>query len=150
MNLSNWNKDLPKGEKGELEVVFTLNGILGFEAFEKVEGNELTYDLKSIIEVKLQDKSEEYGTFCIEVADCRLNKEDRRPSGLATSEANYWSIIDETHIYFIPKHLLEAYWEREGERYFEEPMTWGFTIKKDELKNNPEVKIFERLCPKEN
>ena len=94
----NFKNDIIIGEKKELEI---LNIIKGFdEDVYKIEGKFKPYDiiapnLKKTFEVKFDIGSKKTPNFFLEY-EC-----NGKPSGLASTKADYWVICDEEENNFI-------------------------------------------------
>lgn len=96
-----WDIDLEFGKKGEKLVLAFLRGMLDYLA----EPGSLR------VEVKTDRKYLDTGKVYIEY-ECKL-KDGWQPSGIATSEADYWTfVIGETAFLGIPTAVVRACWQR--------------------------------------
>jgi len=103
INVSNFDEDLRYGEAVEQEVLQLIQK--KNSSIRKVNGNFKSFDLyipevNLSIEVKYDIKSDETGNFFIE---CEFNGE---PSGIQTTTAEWWILVDGQNYYFIETESL--------------------------------------------
>lgn len=144
MNLTTFAEDFDNSTSAEIELANFLNRILPIDMFKTVKTKVKSCDVYSLIEVKLQEDSARYGTFFIELTD------EGKPSGLNSTKANLWAIIDKEYYYLIPTTLLKEFAKESKEIKSEYAGTSGFKLDIKMLREHPGVRIIRRqLCPNE-